>query len=176
MPRRDRKMKNQKLSSEISNSSKGETTASSILDDVSAAIPDMVDSIMAKIEDVSLDTINSPKQSNFKKELSSIKSDVESIKFDVVEILRQLPPHERRKPDSLGDVLNNIFSGRMEATDEGITFGDMPHGRTTSNSSVYRNVPTKWNTVINKVEEVTDSDTDDISDSDTDDISDIDSD
>ncbi len=176
MPRRDhRKMKKQKVTSERFDSSKAETPVSSILDDVSAAIPDMVDSIMTKIEDASLDTINSPKQSKLEKELSTIKSDVESIKFDVVEILRQLPPRERRKPDSLGDVLNSIFSGKMETTDEGITFGDIPYTRTTGNPSVYRSLPnSKWDTTISKVEEATDSDTGDISDSDTGDISDSD--
>ena len=174
MPRRDhRKLKTQKLSSEyLENTLKSEKTTLSILDIVSNAIPDMVDSIMAKIDapndidDVSLGSHpRGCEQSKLEKEVSSIKSDVESIKFDVVEILRQLPPRERRKPDSLGDVLNNIFSGKMDVSDENITFGNTPYTRKPGGSSAYRSVPnTTWNTTISKIEEASsDSDTDDFS-------------
>ncbi len=167
MPRRDhRKLKKQTPSSECPpDLSKSDT--SSALDDVSDAIPDMVESIMTKIEaskEASSRSIDSPKskQSNLEKDLSSIKKDVESIRFDVVEILRQLPPRERRKPDSLGDVLSNIFSGNMEG--EGVTFN-----RTIGNSSGFRTLPaSKWNTTISKIEEASDSDIDDMGDSDYD--------
>ncbi len=169
MPRRDnRKLKTRTSSSECSpDLSKSEMTTSFTLDDVSNAIPDMVDSIMTKIN-VSIDTssrsIDSPEsnQSNLEKDLSSIKKDVESIRFDVVEILRQLPPRERRKPDSLGDVLGAIFSGNMEG--EGVNFT-----RTTGNPPGFRTLPaSNWNTAISKIEEASDSDTDDMSDSDYD--------
>ena len=177
MPRKDRRLKPQKLSSDgtqstNSNTLKSEKTASSILNDVSDAIPDMVDSIMAKIDesnDKSLDRRNATGcQSKLEKEVSSIKNDIESIKFDVVEILRQLPPRERRNPDFLGNMLNNIFSGKMDISDENITFGGAP-------GTSYQTAPnTRWNTSISNIEEASDSDTDDISDGDTDDISDSD--
>ncbi len=176
MPRRDhRKLKTQKLTSDGTqatspNTLKSEIASakSSILDDVSDAIPDMVESIMTKI-DASLDSPGF-KQSKLEKEVYSIGDDVESIKFDVAEILRQLPPRERRKPDSLGDVLNNIFSGNMDVLDENITFGNTPHARISGSSTSYTVPNTKWSTTIGKIEEDSDSDsdTDDISDSDSD--------
>jgi len=168
MPRKDRRSKHQNLSSGPSpDTSKSEKTASSILDDVHDAIPDMVDSIMAKIDESDDKSLNlRSNQSKLEKEVSSIKDDVESIKFDVVEILRQLPPREKRKPDFLGDVLNNIFSGKMNISDENITFGGAPGAR-------YQTVPnTRWNTSISKIEEASDTDADDVTDTGADDVTD----
>jgi hypothetical protein len=183
MPRKDRRIKPQKITSDGTQSTNPNTLKSgkivpSILDDVYDAIPDMVDSIMAKIDesnDNSLDQGNATGcQSKLEKEVSSIKNDVESIKFDVVEILRQLPPREKRKPDFLGDVLNNIFSGKMDFSDENVTFGGAP-GNTKYCGTSYQTVPnTGWTTSIGKIEEASDSDSD--SDSVTNDISDSDSD
>ena len=178
MPRRDhRKLKTQKLSSEGTQSTDLNTLKSvnvSMLDAVSDTIPDIVDSIMAKIDE-SKDTSSMSNgsdgfsQRKMEKEMASIKNDVESIKFDVVEILRQLPPRERRKPDTLGDVLNNIFSGKMDVADEDITFGNTPYTRKSGISTSYRTEPnTTWNTTISKIEEASDSNSTDISDSDSD--------
>nr|QBK85461.1 MAG: hypothetical protein LCMAC101_00480 [Marseillevirus LCMAC101] len=167
MPRR--KSKTQKKSSECSSVHKESSTISFISD----AIPGMVDSIMAKVEDVSKDPETA--QTKLERDVNTIKKDVESIKFDVVEILRQLPS-ERKSPGSLGDVLNNIFSGRMEATDEGISFGDAAFRRAPGNATVFHGVPgfSKQNTTIRKVEVCSESESESESDYDVFECGDID--
>ncbi len=155
MPRRDySKSKAKKISASSSDSKDSKTL--SILDKVFESIPDMVDSIMIKIDESREEESMECNQVKLEKEVATIKSDVESTKYDVMDIVRQLPPRERRPP-SLGDALGNLFSG---ISDEGISFQNVPYSKKTSTCHTIPNA--KWNTTISKIEEAF-SDEDDIS-------------
>lgn len=151
MPRKSKSKKTFTGSSDISKT----LSNTDILDKVFDSIPYMVDSIMIKVEEYKEKPIEH-NRNNLEKEIAIVKSDVESIKYDVMEILRQLPPRER-KPPTFGDALGSILTGMAG---ESGTFQNVPYTKKTFTRHITPN--TKWNTTIGKIEETSSSE-DDIS-------------
>jgi hypothetical protein len=151
MPRKSKSKKTATGSSDVSKT----LSNTDALDKVFDCIPDMVDSIMIKVEE-SKEKPMEHNRNNLEKEIATVKSDVESIKYDVMEILRQLPPRER-KPPTFGDALGSMLTGM---TGEGVTFQNVPYTKRTFTHHTTPN--TEWNTTIGKIEEASSSE-DDIS-------------